>query len=216
MGAGPSSLRPSAAPSAAAPCVPLEVGLRFDVYPAETGWFLVRGAYDPDDPDPDVVWRLQHYRPLDRANRADAFRACVPGGAYAFVFTDREADGVCCRHGEGAYVLSSAGTVIAVGGEMRAREEVAAFALPYVAPPPVDADGDGRDDRLGLLLPPTASNLTEGADCEHVRFVLVTDDYGVEATWELVREADGGAVPVADGGPYGPNCRSASWLMRAV
>ena len=98
------------------------------------------------------------------------------------MFTDREADGVCCRHGEGACVLSSAGTVIAVGGKMRTREEGTAFALLYVAPPPVDADGDGRDNRLGLLLPSSASNLTEGVDCENFRFLLVTDEYGVEAT----------------------------------
>ncbi|KAL3797914.1 hypothetical protein ACHAW5_005719 [Stephanodiscus triporus] len=170
-------------------------------------------SYDALDTDNDddgnatdvVVWESKYYDPVVYASRADTFVDCFPPGNYTFVFVDDEGDGVCCYHGEGRYVLSSMGVVIAMGGAMDAEEETIAFALPYVEPDPTDADGDGRDDRLGWLLPYDSSYATtEGVDCENFRFVVRTDRYGVETTWELFegRDASSGTL-VADGGPYG-------------
>jgi hypothetical protein len=197
--------------------VPIEIGIVFDQYPDENGWMLIAGGgdeYDPEEEeDPEktnrnVVWESKYYDPLEYASRADTFVECVPPGNYTLVFTDAEGDGLCCYHGEGRYVLSSAGVIIAVGGTTDAEEEAIAFALPYAEPDPIDEDGDGRDDRLGWLLPygspPPNAALTEGIDCENFRLVILTDGYGVETTWELYEGRDAASgVLVADGGPYG-------------
>eukprot|EP00986_Skeletonema_menzelii_P018862 scaffold26739_cov280-Skeletonema_menzelii.AAC.1 len=53
----------------------------------------------------------------------DVFRKCFPPGMYTFVFMDKEGDGLCCSHGEGTYVLSSEGKMIAIGGQMNTEEE---------------------------------------------------------------------------------------------
>ena len=205
-----SSAAPSAAPTNAEPCVPIEFGIIFDQYPDEYGWMLVEGGgYDPNNDDVDsyvVVWESKYYDPLVYSSRPETFVECVPPGNYTFVFVDSEGDGICCYHGEGRYVLSSLGVVIAIGGPMDAEEETVSFALPYVEPDPLDEDGDGRDDRLGWLLPYGITNATmiEGVDCESFRFVLRTNEYGVETTWELFEghDASSGKL-IADGGPYG-------------
>ncbi|KAL3826954.1 hypothetical protein ACHAXA_000018 [Cyclostephanos tholiformis] len=112
----------------------------------------------------------------------------------------------CCYYGEGRYVLSTMGMIIAIGGTMDAEEDTTSFALPYVEPDPIDEDEDGRDDRLGWLLPYgfTNATMTEGVDCENFRFVVRTNEYGVATTWELFegRDASSGEL-IADGGPYG-------------
>jgi hypothetical protein len=208
--ANSSSAAPSAAPTNAAPCVPIEFGIIFDQYPDEYGWMLVEGSeYDPNNDDTDsyvVVWESKYYDPLVYSSRADTFEECVPPGNYTFVFVDSEGDGICCYHGEGRYVLSTMGVVIAIGGTMDAEEEHVSFALPYVEPDPIDKDGDGRDDRLGWLLPYGTTNdtMTDGVDCENFRFVLRTNEYGVETSWELFEghDASSGKL-IADGGPYG-------------
>ena len=197
---------PSSFPSSAGPCIPLEIGIIFDEYPSETGWFLVRGEYDPEadyGSNDDIVWRSKYYKQLEYSKMVDRFTDCFPKGRYSFVFTDKSSDGICCNHGEGAYTLSSEGKVIATGGAMAAPEESHAFELPFVEPDPVDDDGDGRDDRLGLLMPYDSAGLTEGIDCEEFRLVVITDQFGVETTWELFEGTDKSGTMVANGGPYG-------------
>ena len=57
--------KPSAAPTNAEPCVPIEFGIIFDEYPDEFGWMLVEGSeYDPNNDNPNayvVVWESKYY-----------------------------------------------------------------------------------------------------------------------------------------------------------
>lgn len=204
-----SSIMPSSFPSHEGPCVPIELGIIFDQYPEETGWFLVKGTYNPDNPDStaleeeNVIWSSKYYDPLDYAEHSDTFDNCAMPGTYTFVFTDKEADGVCCYHGQGSYILSSEGKIIVIGGEMDASEETITFELPFAEPEPVDTDGDGMDDRLGWMMPVNSSNLTEGVDCENFHLVILTDKYGIETTWELYEGIDKAGTMIANGGPYG-------------
>ena len=196
---------PSTAPTFGGPCIPLEIGIIFDEYSDETGWMLVEGNYYPEDETMNnIVWESKYYSILEYAQRADTFRKCFAPGYYTFVFTDKEGDGICCYHGEGSYVLSSEGKVITIGGQMTGLEETTVFELPYVEPNPVDSNGDGKDDRLGSLMPYDSSGMTEGVDCENFRLVILTDEYGVETTWELYEGLDRKTgTLVANGGPYG-------------
>jgi len=199
---------PSMQPSNSGPCIPVELGIIFDEYSEETGWMLVRGNYFPENPlRNDVVWKSKYYPKLEYSNKADTFSRCFPRGLYTFVFLDDESDGLCCNHGEGRYVVSSEGKVIQVGGKFEDNdtgEETFAFMLPYDEPEPVDRDGDGRDDRLGSLLPYDSSNMVEGQDCENFRLVVLTDEYGIETTWELYEgQNKNEGTLIADGGPYG-------------
>ena len=198
------SSTPSSFPSSEGPCIPVELGIIFDEYSDETGWLLVKGNYYPEDPAlNNIVWKSKYYNPVDFDARADTFAKCFSPGYYTFVFTDKEGDGICCYHGEGAYVLSSEGKVITIGGEMDSKEESVVFELPFVEPDPVDLNGDGRDDRLGWMMPYDSTNFTEGVDCENFRLVVLTDEYGIETTWELYEGTDKSGKMIADGGPYG-------------
>mmetsp|Transcript_27990 Transcript_27990/g.52777 ORF Transcript_27990/g.52777 Transcript_27990/m.52777 type:complete len:646 (-) Transcript_27990:20-1957(-) len=195
---------PSSYPSKEGPCIPVEIGIIFDEYSGETGWKLVKGEYNAESPEENtVVWKSKYYKPSEYSKRADTFRKCFSQGEYTFVFTDKEGDGICCNHGEGLYVLSSEGKTISVGGEMQSEVETIPFELPFIEPDPVDEDKDGLDDRLGLMMPYDSSNMTEGVDCENFRLVILTDEYGLETTWELFEGNDKSGTLIANGGPYG-------------
>lgn len=174
---------PSSAPTYDGPCIGLEVGIIFDKYASETSWKLLAGETD------EVVWKSNYYG-SSYDDDWDIFRKCFPPGPYTFVFTDREGDGICCSHGEGKYILSSEGKVIKVGGQMDSEEERTSFDLEYVEPEPIDSNGDGLDDRLGVLLPYDSSKLVEGETCENFRLVFETDQYGIETGWELYEGPD--------------------------
>ena len=191
---------PSSAPSYGGLCIGLEVGIIFDEYATETSWKLLLGETD------EVIWQSDYYGSSWDSDW-DVFHKCFPAGMYTFVFMDKEGDGICCSHGEGKYVLSSEGKIIAVGGQMiNTKEERTVFELEYVEPEPTDSNGDGLDDRLGILMPYDSSNLVEGETCENFRLVFETDQYGIETGWELYE----GSVKVkenivANGTSYGSN-----------
>lgn len=188
---------PSSAPSYEGPCIGVEVGIIFDKYAMETSWMLLAGETE------EVMWKSDYYG-ANWNNDWEVFKKCFPPGMYTFVFMDKEGDGICCNHGEGKYVLSSEGKVIAVGGQEDFKEERTTFELEYVAPEPSDLDGDGLDDRLGLMMPYDSSNFIEGETCENLRLVFETDQYGIETSWELyegsTRESES---LIANGGPFG-------------
>mmetsp|Transcript_12478 Transcript_12478/g.20460 ORF Transcript_12478/g.20460 Transcript_12478/m.20460 type:complete len:423 (+) Transcript_12478:143-1411(+) len=163
----------------------------------ETSWKLLVGETE------EVIWKSDYYGP-NWNDDWDVFRKCFPPGMYTFVFMDKEGDGLCCSHGEGTYVLSSEGKMIAIGGQMNTEEERTTFELEYVEPEPSDSNGDGLDDRLGLVMPYDSSNLIEGETCENFRLVFETDQYGIETSWELYEGSHRVSENlIANGGPYG-------------
>jgi hypothetical protein len=125
---------------------------------------------------------------------------------YTFTMIDLGKDGIT---EEGKYTLSykPTGELIATGSQLNNGSESTIFKVPFVAPPYIDSNGDGIEDRTGNIIPlvpmtdgkPTCSN--------EFGLHLVTDDYGVETTWEL-RERNNDSSDytdgkvVASGGPY--------------
>jgi hypothetical protein len=190
---------PSSAPSYEGPCIGIEVGIIFDKYATETSWKLLLG----EESEEVIIWQSDYYG-SNWDGDWDVFRKCFPPGMYTFVFMDKEGDGICCNHGDGTYVLSSEGKVIAIGGQMDSKEERTMFELEYVEPEPTDSNGDGLDDRLGLMMPYDSSTLIEGETCENFRLVFETDQYGIETTFELYEGSSRVSENlVANGGPYG-------------
>jgi len=149
-----------------------------------------------------TVWESIYYNPNNFNSRADTFNQCLPPGTYTFVFSDREADGICCNHGEGVYLLSTEGKVVTIGGEMYTKERRYVFDLPFEEPEAVDENDDGLDDRTGWVMPFDSSKYIEGETCENFHLELKTDAYGLETTWALFEGSDESGRMFASGGPY--------------
>lgn len=119
-------------------------------------------------------------------------------------------DGLCCSYGEGKYTISykSTGELIVQGAEFKSSESTV-FKVPYVAPKFTDADGDGVEDRTKNIIPTIPMTSSGEPSCSNeFGLHLVTDDYGVETTWELREKVDDSSSDytegkiVASGGPY--------------
>ena len=211
------TLRPTDTPTSShAPtitCYRVEIGLIFDEYPGETRWEITKGRRTSiGNPDSAVVVKTSpFYDPNNGYEEAsETHIACLPEGKYTFTIMDRNKDGICCDNGEGRYAVTyqSTGELIGHGSEFEQYESIS-FAIPYVAPPLRDADGDGIEDRTKNVIPPMIlnDNGMPVSECENeFGLHLQTDDYGVETTWELRERSstdnyqDGKMV--ASGGPY--------------
>jgi len=201
---------PSAAPSiSSAPtetCYNVEIGLIFDKYPDETRWEIVKGRRPSfQNNNAELVKESPFYDPKPPGNYRGASEkhiVCLPEGRYTFTIMDRERDGMCCRDGEGRYVVTyqSTGDMIAQGSEFGYFESTT-FSVPYKQPDFKDNDADGRDDTTKNVYPPLVY------PCDNKLGINVkTDDYGVETTFELwtrsnTEDYTDGTL-VASGGPY--------------
>lgn len=124
---------------------------------------------------------------------------------YTFTMIDLGGDGITQ---EGKYILSykPTGELIAQGAQF-GNSESTIFKVPYVAPQYIDSNGDGIEDRTENVIPkiPIGSD-GQPACSNEFGLHLVTDDYGVETTWELRETTDGGDYTdgkiIASGGPY--------------
>jgi hypothetical protein len=118
-------------------------------------------------------------------------------------------DGMCCSSGEGKYAVTykATGEMIAQGADFGSSESTV-FKVPFVAPSLVDSDGDGVEDRTKNVIPTIPMTSDGKPSCSNeFGLHLVTDDYGVETTWELRERNDGSSnytdgKIIASGGPY--------------
>lgn len=106
---------------------------------------------------------------------------------------------------EGRYAVSykPTGELIVQGAQFGSSESTT-FKVPFVAPKLADSDGDGVEDRTNNVIPTIPMTSDGQPSCSNeFGLHLVTDDYGVETTWELREKNDGsdGKI-IASGGPY--------------
>jgi len=202
----------SSAPSET--CYRLEIGLIFDEYPGETRWEITKGRRNTIDfPGSAVVVKSSpFYDPKNGYEEAsETHIICLPEGKYTFTIMDRNKDGMCCGNGEGRYAVTyqATGEIIKHGSEFEQFETVT-FTIPYEAPPLKDENNDGVEDRTQNVIPPMilTDNGIPISKCENeFGLQIITDDYGVETTWELRERAPAGesyeeGKVVASGGPY--------------
>lgn len=214
-----SALSPAESSSSSLECFDVELGMILDDRPDDISWEIASGRKSSlQNPSAAILRTSPPYDPAVYRQASDTYTACLPRGKYTFTVFDRGDDGLCCSYGEGRYVLSykQTGEVIATGDRF-GNVDSTTFKLPYSAPKYVDANHDGADDRTGNVIP-TIPLTTDGEPSCSNEFGLhlVTDDYGVETTWELRERGSryGGSTDdddddnykqgriVASGGPY--------------
>jgi len=113
--------------SPTAPCYPVEISILYDSAPFGTGYVLTKvedGSGLQSNIDTFFV-------PFDEglANQRYTRSLCLDEGSYRFTMYDSYGDGLCCVNGNGEYVITSEGVILAQGGEFGYSEETL-FDLP--------------------------------------------------------------------------------------
>ena len=218
-------------------CYNVEIGLILDDKPDEVAWEITSGRKSTlQQPDATVISTSPYYSDKYR-QASDTYVICLPQGKvsvtiifdfiyamissrlsnihlfitsqYTFTMIDLGHDGICCTHSEGKYVLSykPTGELISQGAQFGSSKSTV-FKVPYVAPKLVDSNGDDVEDRTQNIIPTIPLTSHGDPSCSNkFGLHLVTDDYGVESTWELREKSDNfgdytnGKI-VASGGPY--------------
>ena len=181
-----------------------------DNNPQDIAWEITSGRKSSMQQSSATILRTSPYYDPDVYRQAsDTYIVCLPEGKYTFTMIDLGQDGMCCSYGEGRYTLSykETGELIARGDEFGSVDSTT-FKIPYVSPNYVDHDNDGVEDRTGNVIPTIPlTNDGEPSCSNEFGLHLVTDDYGVETTWELRERSPtddnyrNGKI-VASGGPY--------------
>jgi len=106
-----------------------QIDLTTDNYASETDWTLA------DEEGNEVMTGGNYEEP--NTEYYDQY-ACLGSGSYNFTITDSYGDGICCSYGNGGYVISVAGVVVATGGDIGSEktEIIEACEDGTPAPPP--------------------------------------------------------------------------------
>ena len=108
--------------SSSSSCYPIEVIILYDAFPFGTGYALTEASsvatsfsFFPSDDSLAYQYHSQSY--------------CIEQGSYKFTMYDKKGDGLCCTAGNGKYIVSSDGVILAQGSEFTFKEETL-FELP--------------------------------------------------------------------------------------
>ena len=102
-----------------ADCYDVSVNLILDSYPQDTSWDISRGGLIVAKSTPFAADKI-----------TDEEELCLSPGDYVFTIYDEYLDGICCKWGEGSYILTTNGNeVIGEGGVFLASESTE-FTLP--------------------------------------------------------------------------------------
>jgi hypothetical protein len=108
--------------SSSSSCYPIEVIILYDAFPFGAGYALTEASsvatsfsFFPSDDSLAYQYHSQSY--------------CIEQGSYKFTMYDKKGDGLCCTAGNGKYIVSSDGVILAQGSEFTFKEETL-FELP--------------------------------------------------------------------------------------
>ena len=94
----------------------LEIWVKTDETPGETGWILkdkkgvIVDSIVTDDYKDTLTWYAHNH--------------CVSSGDYEFIITDTKGDGICCTYGHGEYTIRVKGSPIQSGGSFSSYEKI--------------------------------------------------------------------------------------------
>jgi hypothetical protein len=119
------SLSPSLSLFPTETCYWLKLMVTFDEYEEETTWELLLTSSSSSSAKEYIF--VNSTEPLEGVYDGSL---CLPEGQYQFTIYDSYGDGMCCKHGEGSYNLTSYGEVIVQGGAFGA-SEMTTFDIPH-------------------------------------------------------------------------------------
>jgi len=189
----------------------VKVNITTDDYPDETKWEIT-SSRDPYNP---LMFGGDYTESGTSYTKKESLLAC--GETYKFMILDSSEDGMCCDYGQGKYVLTVQGDVVAEGGEFDRMDEVM-FTVgekePTTAPSLQSSEIQSSDPSMAFtsLSPiplPTSSPFTsqsspisaltsapvsnsELSNCILLTFSLTTDKFGYETSFTLVNDYNGG------------------------
>ena len=171
-------------------CTLIDISITFDSFPDETSWMVVVGAFDPlgDNDGAVIVAESPYYDPAIYTSSSETVSICLPGdGEYSFIIYDSSWDGMCCRFGNGGFVVSSSdGDIISQGGEFQDRI-ITTFNIPFAAAPSISPS---------VSTQPTTS-ISPTKDCNMIEVSLTFDSYPSEVQW-LITEGKQNSMNTSD------------------
>jgi hypothetical protein len=105
---------PTSAPTPCTNGMDIEIRVKTDYYPTETGWTLTNKCSGT------VISSIPKY--TNYVTMHSHTMLCQPAGEYVFTITDRQNDGICCRYGSGSYEVLVNGSIVRSGGTFRSLE----------------------------------------------------------------------------------------------
>ena len=105
---------PTSAPTPCTNGMDIEIRVKTDYYPTETGWTLTNKCSGT------VINSIPKY--VRYVTMHSHTMVCLPAGEYVFTITDRQNDGICCRYGSGSYEVLVNGSIVRSGGTFRSSE----------------------------------------------------------------------------------------------
>merc|ERR1712176_1515278 len=128
LGSAPCQGYPTSAPTtpsptpSTGPCTKeVKVTVTTDNYPGETSWSIT----SVDDPGNELMSGSK-YADAGATYSETAYLIC--GKTYKFTINDTYGDGICCSYGEGNFIVTVEGSVVAEGGEF-SNTEVKQFVI---------------------------------------------------------------------------------------
>ena len=119
------------------------VSITLDNYQQETSWSII-------DANGLTVAFIDYYDPeiYPDGTTVDT-EVCLPAGCYDFQIDDTYGDGICCGYGNGSYVVTREGAILASGGEF-AHSETTNFCLGGAGPTATCDDGILNGNEIGV------------------------------------------------------------------
>jgi len=145
-------------------CGEINLTIVLDAYGNETSWELVDGSST-------VVDRGGPYS-IQSAGLKIQKTICLPTGCYTFRMLDSHGDGMCCKYGNGSFLLSDNATTVLAQGNQFSKEASTSFCIDqfgkkvnYNVPPPnvgctginfndhpILSFGDSQDQGIGSIV----------------------------------------------------------------
>ncbi|KAL7453574.1 hypothetical protein ACHAWC_005235 [Mediolabrus comicus] len=105
-------------------CITIEISITLDKYPLDSTWNIINSSSGEM-----VVTSTPYDESLAGTTQVDTI--CLLNGEYTFTIFDVFADGLCCKWGDGGYILRylSSGNEIISGGEWVGASETRSFSI---------------------------------------------------------------------------------------
>jgi Hint module len=171
----PASLPTGSPPTASTGKVSVRVDITTDEYPEETSWSIKLG---------NTVIFEQPAGSLTPWNSLVSERVVlVPGVSYTFEISDTEGDGICCRYGNGNFIVYAeigGKSVRLLGGNGRFGDS-SLFVFSVSTDPSSSTTIAPTRAPVPTGSPPTATSTGKVS----VRVDIMTDDYPEETSWSI-------------------------------